>query len=130
MKQEAARLPNLEGELPVFDLAGVLERVMGDTELAWAVTEAFLMDGPSQIRELQGFLRNGNIDGSRRQAHSIKGAAATVGGERLRKTAFAMEQAADAGDLRSVEDAMVELQEKFLEFAAEVKVVRAKERAE
>jgi hypothetical protein len=41
-----------------------------------------------------------------------------------------MAQAADAGDLRSVEDAMVELQVKFLEFAAEVKVVRAKERAE
>jgi CheY-like chemotaxis protein/HPt (histidine-containing phosphotransfer) domain-containing protein len=119
--EEPAPLPELEVDLLVFDLAGVLERMMGDKELVWIVIEGFLADGPSQIQELEGYLRNSDIDGCRRQAHSIKGAAATVGAERLRKTAFAMEQAAEAGHLRPVADAMKELQANFLEFDGKVK---------
>jgi signal transduction histidine kinase/DNA-binding response OmpR family regulator/HPt (histidine-containing phosphotransfer) domain-containing protein len=119
--EELAPPPDPEVDLPIFDLAGVLERMMSDRELAWIVIEAFLADGPGQIQDLQGFLRSGDIDGSRRQAHSIKGAAATVGAERLRKTAYAMEQAADAGNLRFVEDAMGQLEVDFLAFQAAVK---------
>jgi HPt (histidine-containing phosphotransfer) domain-containing protein len=95
--------------------------MMSDRELAWIVIEAFLADGPGQIQDLQGFLRSGDIDSSRRQTHSIKGGAATVGAERLRKTAYAMEEAADAGNLRFVQDAMGQLQLDFLAFQAAVK---------
>jgi signal transduction histidine kinase/DNA-binding response OmpR family regulator/HPt (histidine-containing phosphotransfer) domain-containing protein len=115
-----------EAAAPVFDMEGVLERLMGDRDLAWAVIDGFLVDNRSQILELRNFLRSGNIDGSRRQAHSIKGAAATVGAERLRTTAFAMEQAAQAGDLHSVNNAMGELEANFLEFESAVKTFRTK----
>jgi HPt (histidine-containing phosphotransfer) domain-containing protein len=121
MTDEPASLPNVEAEVPVFDLAGVLERMMGDQELVWMVIEAFLDDGPGQIQELEGFLRSRDLDGTRRQAHSIKGAAATVGAERLRKMAFAMEQAADAGNLEPVEAAMVEMQVHFHTYEAAIK---------
>ena len=114
-----------EAAAPVFDMEGVLERLMGDQDLAWAVIDGFLVDNRSQIEELQGFLRSGSVDGSRRQAHSIKGAAATVGAERLRSTASAMEQAAQAGDLRTVENALGELEANFLEFESAVKTCRA-----
>jgi signal transduction histidine kinase/DNA-binding response OmpR family regulator len=117
-----------EATSPVFDMAGVLERLMGDQDLAWAVIDGFLVDNHGQIQELREFLRNGNVDGSRRQAHSIKGAAATVGAERLRETAFAMEQAAQAGDLRSVENAMGELEANSLEFERAVEAFRANEK--
>jgi signal transduction histidine kinase/CheY-like chemotaxis protein/HPt (histidine-containing phosphotransfer) domain-containing protein len=112
---------------PVFDMEGVLERLMGDRDLAWAVIDGFLGDNHSQIQELQDFLSRGDVDGSRRQAHSIRGAAATVGAERLLMTALAMEQAAQTGDLRSVEKAMEELKADFLEFESAVKTFRAKE---
>ncbi len=121
MTEEPASLPNREADPPVFDLAGVLERMMGDKELAWMVIEAFLDDGPSQIQELQAVLRSRDLDATRRQAHSIKGAAATVGAERLRKTAYAMEQAADAGNLAPVEAAMSELQLHFRAYEAKIK---------
>jgi CheY-like chemotaxis protein/HPt (histidine-containing phosphotransfer) domain-containing protein len=114
-----------EADPPVFDMEGVLERLMGDQDLAWAVIDGFLVDNRSQMQELQSFLSNRDVDGSRRQAHSIKGAAATVGAERLRTTAFAMEQAAQAGDLRTVETAMGELEANFVDFESAVKAFRA-----
>jgi CheY-like chemotaxis protein/HPt (histidine-containing phosphotransfer) domain-containing protein len=117
-----------EATLPVFDMAGVLERLMGDQDLAWAVIDGFLVDNRNQIQELQEFLRRGDVDGSRRHSHSIKGAAATVGAERLRATATAMEEAAQAGDLRSVENAMGQLEANFLEFEKAVEAFRAKEK--
>jgi CheY-like chemotaxis protein/HPt (histidine-containing phosphotransfer) domain-containing protein len=117
---------HIVADLPVFDLSGVLERMMGDSELAWIVIEAFLLDAPGQIQQLQAFLGSGNVDGSTRQAHSIKGAAATVGAERLRKTAFAMEKAANARNLNTVEEAMEGLQAQFVEFEAAVKMFRPK----
>ena len=43
----------------------------------------------------------------------IKGAAASIGGERLRKAAFEMEKAADAGDPGAVSDRMEELETQF-----------------
>ena len=114
---------------PVFDLSGVLERMMGDRELAWIVIEAFLLDAPGQIQQLQAFLGSGDVDGSTRQAHSIKGAAATVGAERLRKTAFDMEKAANAKNLHTVEEAMEGLQAQFVEFEAVVKMFRPQGRS-
>jgi CheY-like chemotaxis protein/HPt (histidine-containing phosphotransfer) domain-containing protein len=116
-----------EPTAPVFDVEGMLERLMGDWDLAWDVIDGFLLDNQGQIQQLRDFLRGGNVDGSTRQTHSIKGAAATVGAERMRETAFAMEQAAEAGDLRSVENAMNELEANFLEFKSAVETFRAKE---
>jgi HPt (histidine-containing phosphotransfer) domain-containing protein len=50
-----------------------------------------------------------------RQAHTIKGAAANAGGERLRLIALKMETAADAGDLDAVRACMPELEVRFRE---------------
>ncbi|MEA3341786.1 MAG: Hpt domain-containing protein, partial [Chloroflexota bacterium] len=40
--------------------------------------------------------------GAERQAHTIKGASANVGGEALREIAFSMEKAGKAGDMERI----------------------------
>jgi PAS domain S-box-containing protein len=87
---------------PVFDKAGMLGRLMDDEDLARSVAEGFLTDIPRQIDTLRGFLAVGDAPGAERQAHTIKGASANVGGEALRAVATEMENAARAGDLNAV----------------------------
>jgi PAS domain S-box-containing protein len=98
----------------VFDRAGLLERVMDDESLAQVVTETFLDDIPRQIEALRGYLDASNAASAERQAHSIKGASASVGGEALRALAFAMEKAGKAGDLGSVRARMDDLEREFV----------------
>jgi PAS domain S-box-containing protein len=103
------------GAAILYDRASALKRMMGDQELVAKVTEAFLADMPRQIQALKRLLEQGDAVGSGRQAHSIKGASAIVGGERLRRVALRMEKAADAGDLDTVSGAMAELETQFFQ---------------
>jgi signal transduction histidine kinase/HPt (histidine-containing phosphotransfer) domain-containing protein len=104
-----------ESEPLVFDHAGVLDRLQGDKDLATIVIEGFLKDIPHQIQTLKDLVESGDTAGSARQAHLIKGASATVGGERLRKVAAEMEKAADAGDMGTVGNRIADLEAKFLQ---------------
>ena len=103
-----------ESEPLVFDRAGMLERMQGDKDLARIVMEGFLTDIPHQIQVLKDLVESGDTAGSARQAHSIKGASATVGGERLRKVAAEMEIAAGAGAMDTVGDGIADLEAQFL----------------
>jgi CheY-like chemotaxis protein/HPt (histidine-containing phosphotransfer) domain-containing protein len=97
----------------IWDRAGMLERLMDDEELAGTILRGFLDDLPRQIEALDAFLTSGDAAGAERQAHTIKGAAANVGGEALRAVAFKMEQAGKAGDLEVVKKCMKELTAAF-----------------
>ncbi len=87
---------------------------MGDEDLVKTITDAFLEDVPRQIQALRGFIDAEDVAGSERQAHTIKGASASVGGERLREVAFKMEKAARAGDLPAARACLPDLQEQFV----------------
>jgi CheY-like chemotaxis protein/HPt (histidine-containing phosphotransfer) domain-containing protein len=102
-----------DSELPVFDRAGMLSRLMDDEELLQVVVEGFLGDIPVQIEALQGFMESGDIAATERQAHTIKGASANVGGETLRAVACEMEKAAKAGDMVTVKTHISELVMQF-----------------
>jgi CheY-like chemotaxis protein/HPt (histidine-containing phosphotransfer) domain-containing protein len=105
--------PVSAAEATVFDKAGMMVRMMDDEDLARTVAGGFLEDIPKQIELLKNFLEAGDGPGTARQAHSIKGASANVGGEALRAVAFAMEQEAKAGDLKSVAVRLPELENQF-----------------
>jgi HPt (histidine-containing phosphotransfer) domain-containing protein len=120
----AAQPPILEpagDATPVFDGRGLMERLMDDTALADLVLNAFLGDMPQQIKTLKELVKAGDAHASGRQAHSIKGAAANVGGERLRAVALRMEKAADAGDLKTVSGLIAELEARFVELEAKIR---------
>ena len=87
---------------PIWDKAGMLERLMDDEDLTRTIIEGFLEDIPQQIQALNAFVEGGDATGSERQAHTIKGASANIGGERLRAVVFHMEEAARTGDLPGV----------------------------
>jgi len=102
-----------EPEVPVFDKAGMMSRLMDDEDLASTVIEAFLDDVPKQIEALRGYLETGDATFAERQAHTIKGASANLGGEALRAVAFEMEKAAKAGNLEYVKSHLPELENQF-----------------
>jgi HPt (histidine-containing phosphotransfer) domain-containing protein len=91
-----------------------MERMMGDQELVSAVIEGFLASIPHEIDVLKEMVASADAHSAGRQAHSIKGAAANVGGERMRQVALAMERAADEGNLTAVNEKMEELDAQFL----------------
>ena len=89
-----------------WDRAGMLERLMDDEDLVRTVAAGFLEDMPRQVEALRGFLEAGDAEGAERQAHTIKGAAANVGGEAMSAAAGAMERLAKAGDFAGLRERM------------------------
>ena len=71
----------------VFQRAELLDRLMGDFELAHVIIEGFLGDIPGQIAKLKGFVQSGDREAATRQAHTIKGASANIGAAALRQAA-------------------------------------------
>jgi len=98
---------------PVFDQAGLLHRVMGDEPLARRVAETFLDDIPRQIHRLKNYLDAGEVTSATIQVHCIIGAAATVGGERVRAAAIGLERAVATGDAVAVRAGLGSLERSF-----------------
>jgi len=105
-------------EVKVFDRADMMARLMDDEELAHTVVAGFIEDIPKQIGLLKDYLKAGDVKATERQAHSIKGAAAIVGGEVMRATAFEMEKAGKAGDLETVGAHVLDLETQFSQLKA------------
>ena len=102
-----------KGRAMLFAESTLLARLAGDCSLARTIVHHFLEDIPDQIDLLKCYLAAGDAKGAERQAHNIKGAAATVGGQVLSELAFCLERAGNSGDLDVVERALGELQLQF-----------------
>ena len=90
---------------PVFDRAGLMERLLEDQELVEFMVKGFLEDLPGKLEALKEAVRAREGGQVERLAHNLKGAAATVGAEALRRAAFALEEAVQGkggGDLLKV----------------------------
>ena len=81
--------------------------------MARAVLASFLADVPSRLQTLRGRLNVADANGVRLQAHTIKGASATVGAEDLRAIAQAIEGAGAAGKLLHCNDLLARASEEF-----------------
>ena len=112
---QAAQAETRPGEetTPVFDRSGLMERLMDDEELARMVIAGFLEDIPVQIQAWKEYLDKDDAAGAHRQAHTIKGASAKIGGEALRELAFEMEKKGKEGDLTGVRSRMGALERQF-----------------
>jgi signal transduction histidine kinase/CheY-like chemotaxis protein/HPt (histidine-containing phosphotransfer) domain-containing protein len=111
-------LAQREGEQTdvIFNMDALLRRLMGDRKLAGTIVKGFLQDVPSQLNNLRARLDQNDAPGARRQAHALKGAAATVAAECLRGTAFEMERAGAAGQLDHCGELMPQVVEEFERF--------------
>jgi two-component system sensor histidine kinase/response regulator len=112
-QQDKVAVTDIKPEQNIFDKADLLDRLMGDEELAKQILGEFLEDVPRKFVALKQALDNGDAPSVQHQAHSIKGESANVGGNALRQTAFEIEKAGKAGDLVTVKARLTELEAQF-----------------
>jgi HPt (histidine-containing phosphotransfer) domain-containing protein len=105
----------------VFNPQDLLARLMGDKELACKVLAGFLEDAPRQLLALRKMLEMGDAEGALRQAHTLKGAAATMSGETLRALCAEVQEAVVASDLNRAVTALPRLEKEFELFKATLK---------
>jgi HPt (histidine-containing phosphotransfer) domain-containing protein len=84
-----------------FDGSELVDRMMGDENLARLVVATFIEDMPRQLAALAEALGSADAPAMQMGAHSIKGAAANVGEPSLRAIAAQLEKLGEAGDLQS-----------------------------
>lgn len=101
--------------VPVFDSRSLLNATCDDRDLAGQVVEVFLADIPEQFAALASALGAGDAKSAERVSHSIKGASATVGGERMRGIAFECETCGREGRLRELADLVPALKAAYAE---------------
>jgi HPt (histidine-containing phosphotransfer) domain-containing protein len=82
-----------------FDLAAGLRRVGGRSELYAQLAQKFLMQARGSSARMGTWLRDGDTMQAQRQAHDMKGVAATLGLVALAAAASELEQALRAGEL-------------------------------
>ncbi|MEI6149811.1 MAG: response regulator, partial [bacterium] len=97
----------------VWNRTAMLDRMMGDEELAHAVMAAFIEDIPKQMAGLRAALDREDAAAAERTAHTIKGAVANIGGEAVRALALEMENAARSGNLSVIRFRMSKLEEQI-----------------
>ena len=111
--KNVGRVPPHNESVPIFDRPGIMSRMGDDEDLARKLVECFLDDIPKQILALRGYLEKGDSTSAERQAHTIKGASATLGGEALRAVALEIEKAGKAGEMEVIADRLPELDVQF-----------------
>jgi CheY-like chemotaxis protein/HPt (histidine-containing phosphotransfer) domain-containing protein len=97
----------------IFNQEELLARLMGDRIVAGKVLAAFVSDAPRQLRTLKAMLEAGDAQGARLQAHTLRGATATVSAEALRTLCCEAQEAASAGNLHRALALVPRLEEQF-----------------
>ena len=116
--QTAVTQPAASATKPIWDRAAILERLMDDETVLVRIINGFVADMLVQIPLLQTFLQAADSNNAERQAHMIKGAAASIGGERLHAAAQKIEDAVRQDDWPTAQSAFSELEEQFVQLQA------------
>ena len=95
--------------LPILDRSGALERVGGDEELLDELLTMLLEQARAGLADLAQAIREGDARGVEHSAHSLKGAAASLGAERFRQRAWELETIGRSGDLAAAPAALERL---------------------
>ncbi len=97
-----------------FDLREIIQRI-GDEEIARSVLADFLEEGASMIGNLRRAVAANDPDLIRLTAHSLKGAALTIGAAKLAEAAFAIETTAKNREQQKVASAMQAVVQRYEE---------------
>lgn len=82
----------------VFDREKALRMAGGEVDLLQELAETILEDVPEQLEKIRAALSTAEWDTLRGLAHYVKGGAANVGAERLRRVAEVVEASLHQGD--------------------------------
>jgi len=103
-----------------IDVDKALERFDGDAEFFREIVAEFLGMLPEQLGTLRAGAQNGDGTTIERAAHTLKGAAANIGAEKVRDTALQLEEIGRAGELSAIEAVLRQLEadlERLKDFA-------------
>ncbi|MBN2375939.1 MAG: Hpt domain-containing protein [Sedimentisphaerales bacterium] len=84
--------------IPVFDPSQALRCLDGDVDVMKQIVEIFINTSHSDMQEMQKAMASKDTEAIVARAHSIKGAAANVGAEVVRGSAYEMEKSVKAGE--------------------------------
>ena len=101
-----------------FDRAALLDRLMGDAKLLRHLVQHFLDQTPASITSMKACANRGDLPGVQRHAHALKGASANINGQPVSDAAYAVEQAAKAGDLAGAVAQLPELVQQYVRLTA------------
>ncbi|HUI83004.1 MAG TPA: Hpt domain-containing protein, partial [Candidatus Binatia bacterium] len=102
----------------VFDEHELLTRLMGDRKLAHKLVGSFLHDVPEKLAGLHRAVHDGDGEGIRREAHSLKGCAANLSAPILKTLAVQLQQAGTAQDLHHCAELVLQMESEFGRFQA------------
>jgi len=97
----------------IYDRRDFLYRVNDDEELERELLDIFLVQAPGQIAALHEALDHQDGKQLQSQAHSLKGAAASISALALQEVAYRLEQAGQAGDFQQARPLMTRLITEF-----------------
>ena len=97
----------------VFNRQDFLQRVDGDEELLGVLLEIFLEHTPQQLQEIRQALETGDAVQLEGQAHSLKGAAASISAETLTAAALELELAGKNRELERARALSEDLAQEF-----------------
>jgi HPt (histidine-containing phosphotransfer) domain-containing protein len=95
----------------VLDRAALLDRLMGDEELAEEILGEFIEGLSTELRKLEAAIEKGDGEVIRRIAHTLKGASANVGAVALSNVAQAIEKAGARADFVSAKTTLPGLEQ-------------------
>ena len=107
-------------EKPVFNEAQLIDSAADDAELAQQVVALFLSDTPKLLGSLEEALNNGDAKTAERLAHSLKGSAATIGGQALGETMGICEALGREGKLDELKTRLPDLYEQYRKLCQEL----------
>ena len=110
-------------ETPVLDTSAGLLSTGGDSELLNELVLIFLETVPAQLVKMKAAVATDDTTTSRREAHSLKGAAAALGAVEIQKLAAEIEALADQREMEPISalgDSIEKLMDRLkLEYAAD-----------
>jgi len=97
----------------IFDSKALSDRLSGDSALIRDVVNVFLETTPKSMHALESTIKKQQKDEAARLAHTIKGAAANIGGNQFRAVAARIEKACDSVNWREAEALVPRLNKQF-----------------
>jgi two-component system, chemotaxis family, response regulator PixH len=116
---------NFDINLRVFDSHRLKDNLGGDDRIFMKIIAAFLEECPQRFANLNKALAEGNRCEVELIAHSIKGAATTIGGERLQTAAQAMEKAAASAEFDQLRLMLAQVSREYERLKTELKSIAA-----
>ena len=97
----------------MIDIRIALRNSDGDSDLLHQMAELFIDEGPNQLQAVETMIRQGDCEGVRAAAHTLKGSFSIFGAASAQAAAARIEQVGASGDLTDVGEAWESLADEF-----------------